>query len=315
MIEIRDLRKFYGDFEALKGVSFSVAQGEIVGFLGPNGAGKTTCMKILTGFMAATDGQVVIDGIDLDEDPVSAREKIGYLPENAPLYPDMNVFEYLAYVADVRGIERAQREDRVASISRTCGLAEVLARDVSALSKGYRQRLALAAAMIHDPEILILDEPTSGLDPNQIVEIRNLIKEVGRSRTVILSSHNLPEVVQTCDRVIIIHRGELVADGTPEELERQGQSNPRVVVKLRRREGLATDSVQATLRAIEGVTEVVSKLESEREVLAFELETQPGVDIREAVFSCSAEAGWSLLELKRDVMDIEALFGRLTRVV
>jgi gliding motility-associated transport system ATP-binding protein len=315
MIEIRDLRKFYGDFEALKGVSFSVAKGEILGFLGPNGAGKTTCMKILTGYMAATDGQVVIDGVDLDEDPVAAREKIGYLPEHAPLYTDMNVFEYLIYVADVRGIARSAREERVASISRTCGLSEVLARDVSELSKGYRQRLALAAAMIHDPEILILDEPTSGLDPNQIVEIRNLIKEIGRSRTVILSSHNLPEVVQTCDRVIIVHRGELVADGTPEELEKQGQANPRVVVKLRRAEGLDAEGATKRLAAIEGVRGVVSKLESEREVLAFELETPPGVDVREAVFASVAEAGWSLLELRRDVMDIEALFGRLTRAI
>lgn len=314
MIEIRDLRKFYGDFEALKGVSFGVAQGEILGFLGPNGAGKTTCMKILTGFMAATDGSVVIDGIDLDDDPVAAREKIGYLPEHAPLYPDMNVFEYLAYVAEVRRIPRSKREERVAAIAKTCGLAEVLARDVSALSKGYRQRLALAAAMIHDPEILILDEPTSGLDPNQIVEIRNLIREIGRSRTVILSSHNLPEVVQTCDRVIIVHEGAIVADGTPEELERQGQSNPRVVVKLRRAEGMGADAAKAKLAAIEGVTEVVSKLESERDVWAFELETRVGVDVREAVFASAAEAGWGLLELRRDVMDIEALFGRLTRV-
>jgi len=310
MIEIRNLRKFYGDFEALKGVSFSIKKGEIVGFLGPNGAGKTTCMKIVTGYMAATDGQVVIDGLDTDEHPVATRAKIGYLPENAPLYPDMNVYEYLAYVAEVRGIPGARIEGRIASIARTCGLTEVLHRDVGELSKGFRQRLALAQAMIHDPEILILDEPTNGLDPNQIVEIRNLIKEVGRQRTVILSSHNLPEVVQTCDRVIIVHRGAIVADGTPDELEKRGQSNPRVIVKLKKP---AENGVGKRLAEVPGVKDVVSVLEPAKDVLAFELEAEPGTDVREAVFQAAVQAGWSLQELRRDVIDLEALFGRLTR--
>jgi ABC-2 type transport system ATP-binding protein len=313
MIEIRNLRKFYGEFEALKGISFSIKKGEIVGFLGPNGAGKTTCMKIVTGYMAATDGQVVIDGLDTDESSVAARAKIGYLPENAPLYPDMNVYEYLGYVAEVRGIPSARVEVRIAAISRTCGLTEVLHRDVGELSKGFRQRLALAQAMIHDPEILILDEPTNGLDPNQIVEIRNLIKEVGKQRTVILSSHNLPEVVQTCDRVIIVHRGAIVADGTPADLEKRGQSNPRVVVKLRRPEG--SNGVSQRLAALAGVKAVVPMLEPAKDLLAFELEVEPGADVREAVFKTCAEAGWGLVELRRDVLDLEALFGRLTREV
>ena len=310
MIEIRNLRKFYGEFEALKGISFSIKKGEIVGFLGPNGAGKTTCMKIVTGYMAATDGQVVIDGIDTDENPVAARAKIGYLPENAPLYPDMNVYEYLAYVAEVRSIARARIEGRIAAIARTCGLTEVLHRDVGELSKGFRQRLALAQAMIHDPEILILDEPTNGLDPNQIVEIRNLIKEVGKQRTVILSSHNLPEVVQTCDRVLIVHRGTLVADGTPEELEKRGQSNPRVIVKLKKP---AENGVGRRLEGLPGVKAVATVLEPAKDVLAFELEVEPGVDVREAVFKAAVQAGWTLLELRRDVLDLESLFGRLTR--
>lgn len=311
MIEVRDLHKFYGDFEALKGIGFEIERGEIVGFLGPNGAGKTTCMKIITGFMAATRGKVHIDGLDIDEDSVGARERIGYLPENAPLYPDMNVYEYLAYVAEVRGIPSDKRQTRIAGIARTCGLTEVLHRDVQELSKGYRQRLALAQAMIHDPPILILDEPTSGLDPNQIVEIRNLIKEVGRSRTVILSSHNLPEVIQTCDRIIIVHQGAIVADGTPEELERRGQANPRLVVKLAK--GGDTDGVQAALADLPGVREVMPKLESERGAISFELETEADQDARKAVFEAATKHGWTLLELRRDVLDIEALFGKLTR--
>jgi ABC-2 type transport system ATP-binding protein len=311
MIEVRDLHKFYGDFEALKGIGFEIERGEIVGFLGPNGAGKTTCMKIITGFMAATRGKVHIDGLDIDEDSVGARERIGYLPENAPLYPDMNVYEYLAYVADVRGIPSSKRQARIAGIARTCGLTEVLHRDVQELSKGYRQRLALAQAMIHDPPILILDEPTSGLDPNQIVEIRNLIKEVGKSRTVVLSSHNLPEVVQTCDRIIIVHQGAIVADGTPEELERRGQANPRLVVKLAKGDG--ADGVQAALADLPGVREVMPKLESERDAISFELETEADLDARKAVFEAATKNGWTLLELRRDVLDIEALFGKLTR--
>jgi len=310
MIEVTNLRKFYGDFEALKGVTFSIQRGEIVGFLGPNGAGKTTCMKILTGYMAATDGTVVIDGVDLDRDPVAAREKIGYLPENAPLYPDMNVFEFLGYVAEVRGIPAASREGRIAAVARTCGLTEVLHRDVGELSKGYRQRVALAQAMIHDPQILILDEPTNGLDPNQIVEIRNLIKELGRSRTVILSTHNLPEVVQTCDRVLIVHRGNLVANGTPEELEKQGQANPRLVLKVRKPAG---NGVEALLKSIPGVRAVVPKLEPERDTLAFELEGEAGHDLRPEVFAACSANGLTLLEMRRDVLDIEALFGKLTR--
>jgi ABC-2 type transport system ATP-binding protein len=222
----------------------------------------------------------------------------------------MNVYEFLGYVAEVRGIPQSSREARIANVARTCGLTEVLHRDIGELSKGYRQRVALAQAMIHDPQILILDEPTNGLDPNQIVEIRNLIKELGRSRTVILSTHNLPEVVQTCDRILIVHRGDLVANGTPEELEKQGQANPRLVVKVRKPAG---NGVEARLKGIPGVRAVVPKLEPERDTLAFELEGEAGRDLRPEVFAACNASGLTLLEMRRDVLDIEALFGKLTR--
>ena len=213
-IEVRDLTKFYGDFQALRGISFDVHRGEIVGFLGPNGAGKSTTMKILTCYMAATTGSAKVMNIDVAADSIGVRARIGYLPESVPLYDQMVVFDYLTHLAELRGVESGKRDAAVAHAVEVCGLAPVVAKKIDELSKGYRQRVGLAQALVHSPDVLILDEPTSGLDPNQIVEIRELIRSIGREKTVLLSTHILQEIEALCDRVILINGGTVVADGT-----------------------------------------------------------------------------------------------------
>jgi len=220
MIEIKSLTKKFGQSLVLDNLSFSVAKGEILGFLGPNGAGKTTTMKIITSFWSPTAGSVLIDGLDTAGNSLATRRKIGYLPETVPLYEDMRVFEYLKFVAQIRGLEKTKIKARLKEVVATCGLTKVLRRPIDELSKGFRQRVGLAQAIMHEPDILILDEPTTGLDPNQIVEIRDLIKNIGREKTVIFSTHILSEVSATCDRVIIINRGRIVGQGSPSELEK-----------------------------------------------------------------------------------------------
>jgi ABC-2 type transport system ATP-binding protein len=311
MIEVKNLKKSYGDALALKGISFWVQRGEIVGFPGPNGAGKTTAMKIITGYMAATDGTVVVDGVDVHENSMDVRKKIGYLPENAPLYQDMPVYEYLSYVASIREIPKNEILDRIAQIAKTCGILEVLHKDIASLSKGYRQRVGLAQAMIHNPPILILDEPTSGLDPNQIAQIRSLIKDIGKERTIILSTHNLPEVLATCNRIVIIHSGNIVADGTPADLEKKSQADPRTIVHFNAY-NVSADDIKKMLQDIEGTKEVHPIEVSEKNVYGFEITARAGSDVRPDVVRLSIEKGMGLLELRRDVIDLEGLFRRLT---
>ncbi|MEI6126579.1 MAG: ATP-binding cassette domain-containing protein, partial [Pseudomonadota bacterium] len=218
MIEVENLSKSYGTTKALQNISFRIEKGEVVGFLGPNGAGKSTTMRILTCYLAADSGTARIAGLDINKSPVEVKRRIGYLPENNPLYMDMGVRDYLSFIAKMRKIPSSSIKEKVARAVHTCGLESMASKDIGELSKGYRQRLGLAQALIHDPEVLILDEPTIGLDPHQIIEIRNLIKGIGREKTVILSSHILPEVSATCDRVLIISKGKIAGSGTPEEL-------------------------------------------------------------------------------------------------
>ncbi|MBI2459168.1 MAG: ATP-binding cassette domain-containing protein [Parcubacteria group bacterium] len=218
MIEIKNLTKKFGQVLVLDNISFSVAKGEILGFLGPNGAGKTTTMKIITSFWTPTSGQVLVGGLDADENSLATRKVIGYLPETVPLYEEMRVFEYLKFIAEIRGLNKQEIKDRIKQVILICGLKKVLRQPIEELSKGYRQRVGLAQAIMHEPDILILDEPTTGLDPNQIVEIRDLIKTIGREKTVIFSTHILSEVSATCDRVIIINNGKIVGQGVPAEL-------------------------------------------------------------------------------------------------
>ena len=315
MIEVENLRKLYRTWsarrrvEALGGITFRVGKGEILGFLGPNGAGKTTCMKIITGYMAATSGTVRVDGVDVHEDSLKTRGRIGYLPEDAPIYRDMGVRDYLSYIAQMRAIPGKQRLDRMREVVRVCGLDEVIGKGISELSKGYRQRVGLAQALIHEPDVLVLDEPTAGLDPNQTVEIRALIRKLGQKRTIILSTHNLPEVLQTCDRMVVINRGNVVADGTAAELEQRVSVNPPVFLRLRA-EGAEASAVKRRLAEVTGVADVQHRA-SVAGAHDYELVATVGSDIRPAVSKTVADAGWTLLELRRNTL--EEIFRTLTR--
>ena len=220
-IKIENLTKYYGDYPAVKDISFEVKTGEIVGFLGPNGAGKTTTLKLITSYLTANNGKIYVEDIDIEEDSLGVRKKIGYLPEQNPLYPDMNVIDYLRYAAELQSVDKSRINDSIKKMVKDCGLEDVKHKDIGELSKGFKQRVGLAQAMIHNPSVLLLDEPTSGLDPNQIIEIRKLIRNLGKQKTLMLSTHILQEVQAVCDRVIIINNGEIVADGTPDSLQKK----------------------------------------------------------------------------------------------
>jgi ABC-2 type transport system ATP-binding protein len=312
MVEARSLTKDYGVTRAVDGISFQVPRGEIVGFLGPNGAGKTTTMKMITGFLRPTRGSTLVAGINVQEDSIQAQTRIGYLPESAPLYNDMMVADFLKFVADIRGIPVEQRDKRLRHIGERCGLMSVLGKDIGQLSKGFRQRVGLAQAMVHDPDLLILDEPTSGLDPNQIVEIRELIKELGREKTVILSTHILPEVQATCNRIIIVNEGKIVADDRTEHLT-TGDAGAVIRVVIKRKNGAALDSerlrtVFANLPGVRGV----DRADGEgAETLGFTLRASG--DPREAVFAAAVSNDVVLLDLHREKVSLEDTFRRLTR--
>lgn len=307
-IIVKKLRKKYGDFEALKGISFEIEKGEILGFLGPNGAGKTTTMKILTCFMSATSGEAKIMGKDCAKDDIFIRSQIGYLPENNPIYTDMAVIEYLKYVADIHGVSPKIINSRIKKVIIDCGLSQRVGQSINTLSKGYRQRVGLAAALIHDPEILILDEPTAGLDPNQIIEIRQLIKELGKEKTVILCSHNLTEVELTCNRVLIISHGEIVASGTPSELKKSmsGEANLKMTIKGNKKE------VIKMLEGIRGVKRVVANPAKERGAYSYELLTIKK-DIRPRIINEIIENEFKLFEIQKNTVSLEDIFNKFTQ--
>ncbi len=311
MIEVRDLRKFYGSFEALKGISFRVGRGEIVGFLGPNGAGKTTTMKILTGYISATSGWFGVAGFDGFDNSLDVRRNIGYLPENAPLYPDMGIIEYLNFVCQIRRIPVGKRKARIDAMVETVGLTSMIKKNIGELSKGYRQRVGLAQALIHEPPVLILDEPTSGLDPNQIVEIRKLIKDLGKEHTIILSTHNLPEVQMTCSRMIIISNGTKVADGTADAIQAQHADTQSLLITAR----VSEEARAAMSDTITSIPSVLSAelLQRDGERVQFRVSGSGGDELAEAVYSTAKEHSWSLIELRRDVMDLEKIFHKLTQ--
>lgn len=306
MIEVQGLTKRYGSERAVDAISFEVKSGEVLGFLGPNGAGKTTTMKVITCYLPPSEGTVRVNGVDVREDPLAVRKQIGYLPEHTPLYLDMRVYDYLSFVAAMRGIPSDRRAGRIADMSDVCGLGEVLQKPIEALSKGYRQRVGLAQAMIHDPEILILDEPTTGLDPNQIVEIRELIKAVGREKTVILSTHILPEVQASCDRVLIIHRGRLVADGTPQDLKDSFSGGQRVQFGV-----MTGNGVLDALNARPDLQVLDQRTEPSGENL-YTVSSDRTDDIRPDLFKLAVEQGWTLTELHRDQANLEDVFRQLT---
>lgn len=305
MIEVQNLSKSYGPVEAVRSISFQVNRGEVVGFLGPNGAGKSTTMKMMTGYLPPNEGTVLVDSLDIREDALPVRQQIGYLPESTPLYSDMITYDYLEFVAAMRGISEGERPRRIRAMTNSCGLHDVLAKRVDALSKGYRQRVGLAQAMIHNPPILILDEPTSGLDPNQIVEIRELIREIGRERTVVLSTHILSEVQASCDRVIIIDNGILVADGTPEELRSSLSVGEQISITL-----LDAEEDVASVLGDWDQAEVVEHGMDDNGETYFMLNSSS--DIRADLFRLAVSHNWTLTGLHRRSKNLEDVFRQLT---
>jgi ABC-2 type transport system ATP-binding protein len=306
MIKVENLTKRYAGEIAIRDLNFEVGQGEIMGFLGPNGAGKTTTMRILAGFMPATSGRATVAGFDVFEQSLQARSRIGYMPENVPLYNDMRVTEYLDYRAALKGVPHRRVAERVGDVKDLCGLREVEKKLIGALSKGYRQRVGLADALLAEPDLLILDEPTIGLDPNQIRQVRELIKNLGKQHTILLSTHILPEVEMTCSRVIIIHNGRIEACDTPENLLSQLRQAGGVVVEAK----TGNDDGAKELKKISGVREVVSETEDDWNM--FSLRVESGVDVREEIFRLATARRWTLRELSQRRATLEDVFVEVT---
>jgi ABC-2 type transport system ATP-binding protein len=325
MIEASGLTKRYGSLRALDKVSFEVHRGEVVGFLGPNGAGKSTTMRILTCFISATSGTAKVHGFDVFDDPLEVRRRIGYLPQRAPLYGDMSVWEYLSFVADMRQLDMSTFKRRMKRIVDVCGLAQVLGKDIRDLSHGYRQRVGLGQALVHDPPILVLDEPTSDLDPNEKAEVIRYIKEIGKDRTILLSTHNLTEVETACARAIIVSKGRVVADGPLDDIRAKSDKVRYVVMVHEQRvlEGVegyrssgkkppSAQEVQDALAGLPKATNVV-ELPTDDKAHRFEFRAPLAVDIRPEIFQLMVQKGWVLLELRRDAQTLEDVFKTLTK--
>ncbi len=307
MIEVQHLTKRYGRVTAVDDVSFRVERGEILGFLGPNGAGKTTTMRILTGYMPASEGRAMIGGLDIFDKPIEAKRRIGYLPETPPLYPDMTVREYVDFVARIKGVPSKERKERVDTVLKRTHVADMADRHCAKLSKGYRQRVGLAQALIHNPDVLVLDEPTAGLDPKQIIETRDLIRSLAGDHTIVLSTHILPEVSQTCQRVVIINHGRVVAVDTPENLIARLKGAETMFVQL----DAGGADVLPVLGGIPGVVGVAAS-EQRGTVGAFEVESERGNDIRRDLARTIVNHGWGLLELRPMRMSLEEVFLQVT---
>ncbi|MCX8122881.1 MAG: ATP-binding cassette domain-containing protein [Spirochaetes bacterium] len=305
MINVLNLVKHYGEVKAVDGISFTIRKGEITGLLGPNGAGKTTTLRILTGYLQPTSGVVSVDEFLVNENPIEVKKRIGYLPESAPLYPDMIVYDFLQFMADIRDV---YDKERIKDVAIQCGITEVMHKNISELSKGYKQRVGLAQAILHDPEILILDEPTNGLDPNQIIEIRDLIKELGKEKTVILSTHILQEVEATCNRVIIIDKGAIVADDSTSELKSAKGKDIRINCIVG---GTTFDAIHNVLKNIPGIKDV-KHVRDEGQLCHIQVLTGADVDMRPAVFNCAKDNGWTLYEMNREYRSLEHVFRELT---
>lgn len=308
MLEVKNLSKKFGEVHAVRNINFQIRKGEILGFLGPNGAGKTTTMRIITCYIPATTGVVQVDGMDTVNNSLQVRKRIGYLAETNPLYSDMTVQEYLSFVGEIRGIKNPRLAARIDEMFSVCGLAKMANRQIGKLSKGYRQRVGLAQAMLHNPDLLILDEPSSGLDPNQIVEIRQLIKKIGEEKTVIYCSHILSEVSATCSRIMIINEGQIVASGTPDELTSRSNKGNRYHVRIKADQA----AVQSKLGAIPGVSGVVIH-GAAKDWTTADVLCSPDDDFGEAIFACAVDNGWRMAELKHETASLEEVFTQLTR--
>jgi ABC-2 type transport system ATP-binding protein len=309
MIEFKQLTKYYGDLCALDHVDLTIQRGQVLGLLGPNGAGKTTAIRILTGYLNPTSGTIEARGLSIKKDILKIKEMIGYLPESAPLYENMLVYDYLNYIANMRGLNEAKKRKRLSELAEICGLHENMHRPIHELSKGYKQRVGLAHAIMADPEILVLDEPTTGLDPNQIVEIRDIIKGIGKEKTVIFSTHILSEVEATCDRIVIINRGKIVADGSTDELKQSSKSEYSVNISLQNAE---LDDVSNTLGKIDEIIKIENVGKSNG-TLSVRLTCHTDKDIRESIYKRIKEQTWILVEMTRDVKSLEKIFGELTK--
>lgn len=308
MISVQNLTKYYGTTLAVDNISFDVAKGTVVGFLGPNGAGKSTTVRIITCYLAPTSGTVQVDNNDVLTESLEVRKKIGYLPESAPLYYDMNVVDHIKFIQSMRQESARSNGSRVKDVIETCGLGDVIHKNVGELSKGFRQRLGLAQAMVHDPEILILDEPTVGLDPNQIIEIRNLITDLGKEKTIIICSHILPEVEATCGRVLIINEGKIVADGTPAELQSSFEGKGRIIIQVKNN----LDSFIEKSTQIAGIERIIETRTITKNLKEVNLETVKGIDPREDIFRLCIENQTVMLEMKREETSLEDIFRQLT---
>ena len=306
MIEVRDLTHYYGPYAAIEDVSFDVQKGEILGFLGPNGAGKTTTMRILTGFMPPTRGQVSLDGNDIVEQSLEVRKRVGYLPETVPLYTDMTVSNYLRYMGTLRKMPRRNIKRRIGEVIDVCRLGDYRDTLIGKLSKGFRQRVGIAQAILHEPEVLVLDEPTIGIDPIQVVETRRLIQELGEAQTVVLSSHILPEVSMICERVLIIHEGRIVAEDTPSNLAERLQGTEHLEVEV----GGPVPQVLSALRRVPGVTSVSHRSFQGRNL--YSVQAKQGEDLRDEVSRAVISNEWSLLGMQSVGMSLEEIFLRLT---
>ncbi|MBP5379302.1 MAG: ATP-binding cassette domain-containing protein [Ruminococcus sp.] len=313
MIEVRNLTKKYGDKLAVNNISFKVEKGEILGFLGPNGAGKSTTMNMLTGYISSTSGDVLIDGVDILEDPKKAKANIGYLPEIPPLYVDMTVEAYLGFVYDMKKC-KLPRKAHLKDVCNLCRIEDVRGRLIKNLSKGYRQRVGLAQALINNPPVLILDEPTVGLDPNQIIEIRTLIKKLGKRHTVILSSHILPEIQAVCDRIIIINKGTVAADGTADEIAKNITNKHKMTLRIEGPTHTADDKrlITEKIRVMDGVKYVRADMEREKGIYDYDVETDGKTDVRRALNKLCADNGWNILMLQLSDLTLEDIFLKIT---
>lgn len=306
MISVANISKNFGTLKAVDDVSFELKKGEVVGFLGPNGAGKTTAMRILTGFLPPSSGKVFVGGMDMARDEIEAKKMIGYLPEQCPLYGDMEVTDYLSYLGRLRCLSPLDVKKNLKEVIGTCGLNAVLGKKILTLSKGYRQRVGLASALLHHPPVLVLDEPTVGLDPNQIIEIRRLIREIGKNRTVLLSTHILTEVEQTCERVLIISEGKIVGQGTPQELMSQTHGHPVYHLGIR----ALREDIEKRLKALSGFRGLDFKKSGEDHRLALILEGAK--DRSEEIYDLAVSQKWKLSLLKREEVGLETVFRKLT---
>ncbi len=308
MIEIQNLTKSYGQIKAVNDISFTVEKGEILGFLGPNGAGKSTTMNMITGFIPSSSGTVKVCGYDIMKEPKEVKKRIGYLPELPPLYLDMTVSEYLNFVSDLKMVEGKKKKRELKDIMDLVQISQVKDRLIKNLSKGYKQRVGLAQSLVGGPEVLILDEPTVGLDPKQIIEIRKLIKALGKEHTIILSSHILPEVSAVCERVVIINKGQIAAIDTPENLSKGFGGVSKLLVTIEGPKG----SVESAIKAIDGVKYIEANVEKEKDVISYVIESEKEIDVRRPLFFAMSEAGCPIIELKSMNLSLEDIFLQLT---